>query len=100
MPGAGCQRGDAVTTRSRVEMLGGLQIVQASRVITRFRTQMTAGLLAYLAYYRDRSHLREHLIELLWPGAELRSGRNCLSLALSSLRHQLEPPGVPHGAVL
>src|SRR5687767_3578910 len=93
-------RGESVPRRSRIEMLSGLRIVHADRVITRFRTQKTAGLLAYLAYYHERSHLREHLIELLWPEADLRSGRNCLSLALSSLRRQLEPPEGPRGAIL
>src|SRR6266852_8489464 len=87
-------------TTSRIELLGGLRIAQGDRVITRFRTQKTAALLAYLAFYRERAHPREHLIDLLWPEADLTSGRNSLSIALSSLRHQLEPPGVPHGAIL
>jgi predicted ATPase/DNA-binding SARP family transcriptional activator len=87
-------------TRSRTKLLGGLCIEQADRIITRFRTQKTGALLAYLAYYRERSHPREQLIELIWPEADLDSGRNSLSRALSSLRQQLEPPGVPHGAIL
>src|SRR5262249_15588736 len=60
----------------------------------------TGALLVYLAYYRQRVHPREVLIELLWPESEPRAGRNKLSLALSSLRHQLEPPGIPAGAVI
>jgi DNA-binding SARP family transcriptional activator len=40
------------------------------------------------------------LIELLWPDTTPESGRHNLSLALSSLRNQLEPPGVPAGTVL
>src|SRR5262245_46371009 len=87
-------------TRSKIVLLGGLRIEQADRIITRFRTQKTAVLLAYLAYYRQRPHSREELIELLWPECALASGRNGLSISLSSLRHQLEPPGVPHGAIL
>jgi predicted ATPase/DNA-binding SARP family transcriptional activator len=87
-------------TRPRIELLGGLRINGGDRIITRFRTQKTGALLAYLAYYRERSHPRELLIDLLWPEADLASGRNGLSIALSSLRHQLEPPGVPHGAIL
>ena len=35
-----------------------------------------------------------------WPESNLDSGRKGLSVALSSLRHQLEPPGVPYRAVL
>ena len=69
-------------------------------VVSRFRTQGTAALLAYLAYHRDRAHSRETLIELIWPRRERASGRNSLSHALSSLRRQLEPPGVARGSVI
>jgi two-component SAPR family response regulator len=68
--------------------------------ITRFRTQKTAALLAFLAYHLHRNHGREALIERSWPEAEAESGRHSLSLALSSLRNQLEPPGVPAGTVI
>ncbi|MCD6506333.1 hypothetical protein J7M22_06870 [Candidatus Poribacteria bacterium] len=84
----------------RVELLGGLRIIQGENVITRFRTRKTGILLAYLAHHRDRMHPREVLIELLWPGCEEYKGRQSLSTALSSLRHQLEPPGVPRGSVI
>jgi predicted ATPase/DNA-binding SARP family transcriptional activator/Tfp pilus assembly protein PilF len=57
-------------------------------------------LLAYLAFYPDRSHPRDGLIELLWPGGDLDAGRNSLSVALNSLRRQLEPPDVPAGSVV
>jgi DNA-binding SARP family transcriptional activator len=68
--------------------------------LTRFRSQKTGALLAYLAYYRQRSHPREGLIQLLWPGCEPHLGRNNLSKELSWLRDQLEPTGTPVGAVL
>jgi predicted ATPase/DNA-binding SARP family transcriptional activator len=84
----------------RIELLGGLRAVQGERVFTRFRTQKNAELLAYLAIHPGRAHPREGLIELLWPECDLDAGRNRLSTALSTLRHQLEPPGVPAGAVL
>src|SRR5205823_4193341 len=73
---------------------------RGQRTITRFRSRQTGALLAYLAFHRQRPHPREVLIELLWPGYDLDAGRNSLSTALSSLRHQLEPPGLPRGAVL
>lgn len=82
-----------------LQLLGRLRVSGAERSITRFRTQKAAGLLAYLAYDR-RSHSREALVELFWPEAELRCARHSLSMALSSLRHQLEPPGVPVGSVI
>src|SRR5438876_5838793 len=84
----------------RIELLGWLRATGDDRVVTRFQTQKTGALLACLAYHCQRSHPREVLIELLWPESEPRAGRNKLSLALSSLRHQLEPPGIPAGAVI
>jgi DNA-binding SARP family transcriptional activator len=68
--------------------------------VTRFRFRKVGALLAYLAFYAHRSHPRDLLIEILWPGEEWEPARNKLRIALSSLRRQLEPPGVPAGSVL
>ncbi len=84
----------------RIELLGGLRVWQGERLISRFRTHKVGALLAYLAYFPESPHSRETLMELLWPEAPPEAARNSLSNALSSLRHQLEPPGVPVGAVL
>lgn len=59
-------------SRCRIELFGGLRVCQGDRVITRFRTQKTAALLAYLAYHGDRRHSREVLIDLLMAGGRLR----------------------------
>ncbi|HLV81213.1 MAG TPA: BTAD domain-containing putative transcriptional regulator, partial [Chthonomonadaceae bacterium] len=83
-----------------ITLFGGLSARQGERVITRFQTQKTAALLAYLAYYAHRSHPREELVAMLWPDAEPEAGRTSLRTALSSLRRQLEPPGAPDGSVL
>jgi predicted ATPase/DNA-binding SARP family transcriptional activator len=84
----------------RIEMLGGLRAVQGDCVLTRFRSQKTGALLAYLAYYPHRSHPRDLLIDLLWPEDPLDSARMKLRTALASLRRQLEPPGIPASAVI
>src|SRR5579871_252543 len=84
----------------RIEMLGGLCIRQGDRTTTRFRTYKAGALLARLAYFLKRTHPREEIIELFWPDAELDAGRNSLRAALTSLRHQLEPPGVRADTVL
>ncbi len=81
-------------------MLGGLRVIQSDRTITRFQTQKTGALLAYLALDTSVAHPREVLAELLWPGADPVAVRNRLNQAVSSLRRQLEPPGVIHGSVL
>src|SRR5262245_39861199 len=86
--------------RWSIELFNGLRATSGGQVITRFRTQKTGALLAYLAYYFDRAHAREALFELLWPECLPEAGRDRLSTELSSLRHQLEPPGVPRGAVI
>jgi predicted ATPase/DNA-binding SARP family transcriptional activator len=70
------------------------------RTLSHFRSQKTGFLLAYLAYFPQRTHLRDALLELLWPDADLPAGRASLSVALSFLRQHLEPPGSPSGSVL
>src|SRR5262249_333102 len=76
----------------RIELLGRLRATWGDAVVTRFRARRTGSLLGYLAYHLDRPHPRELLIELLWPGGDLHSGRNNLRRELTSLRRQLEPP--------
>jgi predicted ATPase/DNA-binding SARP family transcriptional activator len=68
--------------------------------VTRFRTQKAEALLGYLAVHRDHAQPREVVAEILWPGSEPAHARNNLSRELSSLRQQLEPPGVPAGSVV
>jgi predicted ATPase/Tfp pilus assembly protein PilF len=91
----------------RIELFGGLRAVfnpvlplpNAPPPIERFRTQKTASLLAFLAFTR-KAHAREVLTELLWPDHDPKTGGQNLRTALSSLRRQLEPPGVAAGTVL
>lgn len=84
----------------RIELLGGLRAIRGDQVVTRFRTYKTSALLAYLAYHPHQIHDKETLIELLWPDDDVGASRQSLSMALSSLRRQFEPPGIPRGAVL
>src|SRR6266852_6595113 len=69
-----------VEPRWRIEMIGGLRAVRGETVLTRFRTQNSALLLAHLALAcaggprRQRSLLRDELANQLWPESELRAG--------------------------
>src|SRR5947209_1728210 len=83
-----------------IELFGWLRATQGDRVVARFRSRRAGALLAFLAFHRDRTHPREALIELLWPESDRQLGRTSLRTELTSLRRQLEPPGVPPGAVL
>src|SRR5438128_2201258 len=95
-----------VEPRWRIEMIGGLRAVRGETVVTRFRTQNSALLLAHLALSgaggprRQRSLLREELANKLWPESDPQASRTSLRHALSLVRRVLEPYGVPSGAVL
>ncbi len=81
-------------------MLGGLTARQGDRDLTHFATRKVGALLACLALHLHRSQPREVLAEQLWPGEDWDAIRNRLRHALSSLRHDLEPEGMPDGAVI
>lgn len=81
-------------------MLGGLRVRQGERVVSRFQTQKTGALLAYLALHSGRSFPRETMAEVLWPDGDPSAIRNRLNQAISSLRRQLHPPGCEPGYVL
>lgn len=84
----------------QVRVLGGLEARNGDVVLTHFVSHAIGALLARLALHPQRSHPREELVELLWPGVALDVGRNRLRNAISSLKRLLEPPGVVPGSVL
>lgn len=89
----------------KITLFGSLKAERGShaadlQVITRFKTQKVAALIAYLAFHFRQTHTREILIEMLWPESDAPTLRNSLSVALSTLRHQFEPPGVPQGTII
>lgn len=84
----------------RIELLGELRAVSGARTVFRFPTYKTGALLAYLAHHRHRTHGRDEMAELLWPGDDGSAIRARLNQAISTLRRQLEPPGTPSGAIL
>jgi DNA-binding SARP family transcriptional activator len=83
-----------------IELFGGLRAIQGDTAFTRFRTQKTAALLAFLALYQKRAHAREELVERFWPDKEPEAGRTNLRATLAALRRQLEPSGTAMGSVL
>ncbi|MBV9470270.1 MAG: tetratricopeptide repeat protein, partial [Abitibacteriaceae bacterium] len=82
-----------------IELFGGLTARRGKVVVNHFRTQKTAALLAYLAYFAQ-AQPREALIELLWPDSDPARGRESLRTALAALRRQLEPDQSDRGRVL
>ncbi len=51
----------------QVQLLGGLSARRGDRIVHRFGTHKAGALLAYLAFYPNRRHVREALAEILWP---------------------------------
>jgi predicted ATPase len=82
------------TATWRVELLGQVCARHGKQVITQFGSRKVLALLARLAMAPQRAHPREELIDLLWPDADLETGRNRLRQALATLRRLIEPPGV------
>jgi predicted ATPase len=76
-----------------VELLGQVRAVRGDLVVTQFGSRKVTALLARLALAPQRAHAREELIDLLWPDADLDTGRNRLRQALATLRRLIEPPG-------
>ena len=73
-----------------LRLLGAVQAQRGSQRISRWPSRAAAALLARLALAPQRSHPREELVELLWPGVALDVGRNRLRQVLSTLRGQFD----------
>jgi predicted ATPase len=84
----------------QVRLLGRIEAQRGDQRITNFGSRSVAALLARLALFPQRSHAREELIELIWPGVALEVGRNRLRQALFTLRRLLEPPAPVPAPVL
>lgn len=81
-----------MSTSWRIILFGSLTAQCGGRLVSRFRTEKTASLFAFLAYFADRSHSREFLAELFWPDSEPEASAHSLRVALSSLRNQFAIP--------
>jgi DNA-binding SARP family transcriptional activator len=84
----------------RVSLFGKVALHRADGAALRLRPQKAAGLLACLAYSLGHEVPREMLREVFWPDECPDTSRHNLRQALSCLRALMEPPGVPHGAVI
>jgi predicted ATPase/DNA-binding SARP family transcriptional activator len=74
----------------QLSLLGGLTITQNGTAVSNFASRKVEALLAYLVC-NPRPHSREVLATLLWPNNDQTRALANLSVALTSLRKQLEP---------
>jgi DNA-binding SARP family transcriptional activator len=76
----------------KLALLGNVAATLGDRPIRKFKTRRAHALLIYLATENGLgfvSHRREALIELLWPGMPLKSGRSSLRQTLYYLRQTI-----------
>ena len=73
----------------QIECLGGFEVRLHKRPLTRFYSQKSQALLAYLAVEAGRSWDRSHLAGLLWPDYTEKRARHNLSQTLMALRKDL-----------
>lgn len=72
-----------------ISLLGGLTITQEGTAVTRFASRKADALFVYLAC-NPRPHPRETLATLFWPDNDQTRALANLSVALTSLRKQLD----------
>jgi len=76
-----------------LSLLGPFQSWTANGSLKTLRTHKERALLAYLVVENNRSHLREKLSELFWPGRPESVARNNLRQALYGIRQAIGEPG-------
>ncbi|MBS1721929.1 MAG: hypothetical protein JSS66_02860 [Armatimonadetes bacterium] len=77
----------------RVELFGQLRLRAPDGSRQTLRYQKVGKLLAYLAFFAQRSHERDLLACMLWPEADPGTAKKNLSQSLYELRRILEPTG-------
>lgn len=74
-----------------ISLFGSFQIIVAEQPESKFRTNKSRALLAYLLLARGQPVLRTSLIELLWPGYRKESALASLRQVLTDLRKTFAP---------
>lgn len=83
-----------------IRLFGGLSLQCGERRESKFRTQKTSSLLAYLALFPNRTHPREELAVRFWGDDGDEEARRSLRVSLNSLRRQLETPNASEGELI
>jgi predicted ATPase/DNA-binding SARP family transcriptional activator/transposase-like protein len=84
----------------KVQLFGAVRGQRQQNVIDRFQTAKTAELFSLLAIKPGSWFRREQLIDMLWPDADLNSGRNRLNQALAWLRKYIECESGDRGRII
>lgn len=74
-----------------VSLFGSFQIIVAEQSESKFRTNKSRALIAYLLLAREQPVLRTSLVELLWPGYRKESALASLRQVLTDIRKIFGP---------
>ncbi|MBS3783324.1 MAG: transcriptional regulator, partial [Anaerolineae bacterium] len=88
----------------RVQTLGPFRVWRGRKEIApdAWQREKTRHLFQFLITHRSRPLDRDQIVEMMWPGLDTETGRRDFKVALSTLRHVLEPnrePGAPSAYV-
>jgi len=88
----------------RVQTLGPFRVWLGEEVdADAWQREKARHLFQFLITHRGRLLDRDQIIEMMWPGLDAETGRRDFKVALSTLRHVLEPnrePGAPSAYVV
>jgi LuxR family transcriptional regulator, maltose regulon positive regulatory protein len=82
----------SVLPQLRVRNLGRFKLVRAETELPICTAHKPIMLLRYLLSRRQRAAHKEELLELFWPDAQPRAATHSLQVAVTTLRHYLDPP--------
>jgi DNA-binding SARP family transcriptional activator/tetratricopeptide (TPR) repeat protein len=78
-----------------LSLLGAFEVTLDGEPVTRFGSNKTRALLAFLAIESARPHRRAELAGMFWPNLPEKRAAHNLSQTLLRLRHALREPGRP-----
>jgi hypothetical protein len=84
----------------RVYFFGKFQVFLNDVPIDHWSSRRGKELFAYLVFNHKRRVYRDVLMENFWPNSEPDSARNCLNVAIHSVRHQLHLIDAIHDYIL
>lgn len=85
----------------RIYLFGGVRVESNGEFAADIKpTHIVQTLMSYLLLYRQRTHPRDVLANLLWEDYPQERARNCLNTAMWRLRQVLEPSGIEPGTYL
>jgi ATP/maltotriose-dependent transcriptional regulator MalT/DNA-binding SARP family transcriptional activator len=88
----------------RVQTLGPFRVWRGAEEVgaDAWQREKARHLFQFLVTHRNRLLNRDQIVEMMWPGLDAETGRRDFKVALSTLRHVLEPnrePGAPSAYV-